>query len=119
MRFRKEGIDCMARANAERDILAALPGSWTRSRTDDLLAPKTAWTGASFSPDRRHLDYAAVRINRHYRDDTAVGEVHVVQRTIGVQENLLRLAADLFELRHEALEIARRQGEQKTIAGPI
>ncbi len=42
MRFRKEGIDSMARVKAERDILAALPGSWTRSRTDDLLAPKTA-----------------------------------------------------------------------------
>ena len=32
----------MARVNAARDILAAVPGIWTRSRTEDLLAPKTA-----------------------------------------------------------------------------
>ena len=44
MRLRKDGIDPMARVNAARDILAALPGIWTRSRTEDLLAPNTACT---------------------------------------------------------------------------
>jgi hypothetical protein len=31
MRFRKDGIDPIARANAARDILVALPGIWTKS----------------------------------------------------------------------------------------
>src|ERR1051326_2273697 len=42
MIIRKEGIDSMARANAARDIRAAPPGIWTRSWTEELLAPKTA-----------------------------------------------------------------------------
>ena len=44
MRPRKDGIDPMARVNAARDIFAALPGIWTRSRTEEILAPKTACT---------------------------------------------------------------------------
>ena len=44
MRLRKDGIDSMARVNAARDIFAALPGIWTRSRAEELLAPKTACT---------------------------------------------------------------------------
>ena len=36
----------MARANAARDIFAAPAGIWTRSRAEDLLAPKTACTEA-------------------------------------------------------------------------
>jgi hypothetical protein len=44
MMLRKDGIEPMARANARRGILAALPGIWTRSRTEDCLAPRTACT---------------------------------------------------------------------------
>ena len=44
MRPRKDGIDSMARVNAARDILAALPGIWTSSLTEELLAPKMACT---------------------------------------------------------------------------
>jgi len=44
MRLRKDGIDSIARVNAARDIFAALPGIWTRSRAEELLAPKTAFT---------------------------------------------------------------------------
>ena len=43
----------------------------------------------------------------------------MVERTISVHENLLALAANVFKLWHESLEIAGRQGEQKPIAGPI
>jgi hypothetical protein len=43
MRLRKDGVDPMARVNAARDIFAALPGIWTRSRTEEILAPKMAW----------------------------------------------------------------------------
>jgi hypothetical protein len=42
MRDRKDGMDSMARVNAARDSLDALPGIWTRSRTEELLAPKMA-----------------------------------------------------------------------------
>ena len=34
----------MARVNAARDIFRALPGIWTKSLTEELLAPKIAWT---------------------------------------------------------------------------
>ncbi len=44
MRFRKDGIDPIARVNVARDIFAAHPGSWTRSRIEELSAPKTACT---------------------------------------------------------------------------
>jgi hypothetical protein len=33
----------MARANAARDILLAPPGIWTKSLTEELLAPNIAW----------------------------------------------------------------------------
>jgi len=42
MRFRKDGIDSIARAKAARDILAALPGIWTKSLTEEVVAPKKA-----------------------------------------------------------------------------
>src|ERR1700730_17259408 len=42
MRLRKDGIDSIARAKAARDILDALPGIWTKSLTEDVLAPKKA-----------------------------------------------------------------------------
>jgi hypothetical protein len=43
----------------------------------------------------------------------------MVERTISIHENLLALAANVFQLRHESLEVAGGQGEQKPIAGPI
>jgi hypothetical protein len=42
MRFRKDGIDPMARLKAARDIFAALPGIWTKKRAEEFLAPKAA-----------------------------------------------------------------------------
>jgi hypothetical protein len=61
----------------------------------------------------------AVRVNRNYRDDPAVGEEDMVERTVSVHENLRALAANVFKLRHKPLEIARGQSEQKPIAGPF
>ena len=43
----------------------------------------------------------------------------MVQRAIGVQEHLLGMTANVFKVRHKSLEIARWQGKQKPIAGPI
>jgi hypothetical protein len=57
--------------------------------------------------------------SRDHRDDTAFGKEDMVERTISVHENLLALAANVFKLRHESLEIARGQREQEPIAGPI
>jgi len=75
--------------------------------------------GEALPSDRCHLDDAAVRINRHHRDDTAIGEEYMVERTIGVHQDLRTLAANLFKLWHKPLEIAGRQREQQPIAGPI
>jgi hypothetical protein len=44
MRPRKDGIDSIARVNAARDIFAALPGIWTKSLSEEVLAPKKACT---------------------------------------------------------------------------
>jgi hypothetical protein len=43
----------------------------------------------------------------------------MVERAICVHQDLRALAANVFKLRHEPLEIAGRQSEQKPIAGPI
>jgi hypothetical protein len=43
----------------------------------------------------------------------------MVERTIGVHENLPALAVNVREFRHETLEIAGRQGKQEPIAGPV
>jgi hypothetical protein len=43
----------------------------------------------------------------------------VVERTISVHEDLPALAANLFKVWQNPLEIAGWQGEQKPIAGPI
>jgi hypothetical protein len=43
----------------------------------------------------------------------------MVERTVGVHEDLLALAANLFKLWREPLEIAGWKGEQKPVAGPI
>ena len=84
-----------------------------------LGAEEGLHTRATLPTDRRHLDDIAVRINRHNRDDTAIGEEYMVERTISVYENLFASAANVFKLRHESLEIAGGQSEQKPIARPI
>jgi hypothetical protein len=43
----------------------------------------------------------------------------MVDRAIGVHENLFASEAYVFKLRQKSLEIACRQGEQEAIAGPI
>jgi hypothetical protein len=68
-------------------------------------------TRATLSTDRCHLNDAAVRINRQQRDDTAIGEEYMVERTIGVHQDLPALAGNLFKLRHKPLEIAGWQRE--------
>ena len=50
---------------------------------------------------------------------TAVGEEYMVERTISVHQDLTALAADVFKLRHEPLEIRGWQGNKKPIEGPI
>jgi hypothetical protein len=69
------------------------------------------YTRATLPTDCCHLNDTAVRINRYHRDYTAVWEEYMVERTVGVHEDLLALAANLFKLRHKLLEIAGWQGE--------
>ena len=119
MRPRNEGIDPMARVNAARDIFAALPGIWTKSLTDEVLARNIACTPLQPSRPMVAISDPAVFINCHHRNHTAIREEHVVKRTISVHEDLLAFARNVFELRHKPPEIAGWQGEQKPIAGPI
>jgi hypothetical protein len=76
-------------------------------------------TGATLPTDRCHLNDAAVRINRYHRDNTAIGEIYVIERTIGVHKDLPALAGNVLKFRHEPLEIAGWQREQKPIAWPL
>jgi hypothetical protein len=66
---------------------------------------------ATLSADRCHLDDAAVPINSHCRDDTAVWEEHMVERTIRVDQDLLAFAAYVLEFRQQLLEIGGWQGK--------
>jgi hypothetical protein len=66
---------------------------------------------ATLPTDRCHLNDTAVRINRHHRDDTAVGEEYMVERTISVHKDLPAMAANVFKLRHKLLEIRGWQVE--------
>ena len=68
-------------------------------------------TRAALPTDRCHLNDAAIGINRHRRDDTAVGEEYMVERTVSVHQDLPAFAAHLFKLRHKLFEIAGWQGE--------
>jgi hypothetical protein len=95
------------------------PAFGKKSDKGCLGAEESLHTCAPLPTDCSHLNDAAIRINRDHRDDTAVGEEDMVKRTISVHENLLALAANVFQLRHESLEVAGGQGEQKPIAGPI
>ena len=118
MTFRKDGIDCMARVNAARDILAALPGICTRSWTEERLGAEDGLhTGAALPSDRCHLDDAAVSINRHHRDHTAIGEKYMVERTIGVHQDLRALAANLFKLRHKRLRLRDGRASNSRLRG--
>jgi hypothetical protein len=62
-------------------------------------------TSATLPADRCHLNDAAVSIDRHRRDDTAVGEEYMIERTISVHQDLFAFAAYLVKLRHKLLEI--------------
>jgi hypothetical protein len=64
-------------------------------------------------------DATAVNLRRNCSGLDWIGEEDMVERTIGVYENLPALAANVFKLRHESREIAGWQGKQKPIAGPI
>jgi len=66
---------------------------------------------ATLPADRCHLNDTAVRINRHRRDDTAVGEVYLVERTISIHQDLPAFAGYLLQLRHKLPEIGGWQGE--------
>jgi len=66
---------------------------------------------ATLPTDRCHFNDTAVRIDRHHRDDTAVGEEYIVERTISIHQDLPAFAAYLLKLRHKLLEIGGWQGE--------
>ena len=75
--------------------------------TEDSLHSRT-----TIPTDRCHLNNAAICVNRHHhRDDTAIGEEGMIERTISVHQDLLAFAAYVFKLRHDLLEIGGWQGQ--------
>ena len=100
--------------------LCGAPGDLDEKLHRGALGTQDGLNAAAALPsDRCHLDDAAVRINRHHRDDAAIGEEDMVERAIGVHQDLRALAANLFKLRQKALEIAGWQREQQPIVEPI
>ena len=97
----------MARANAARDIFSCASLDLDEKLDGGTLGTEDGLhTRATLPADRCHLNDTAVRINRHDRDDTTIGEEHMVERTISVHQDLPRLAANVFKLRHKLLKIA-------------
>jgi hypothetical protein len=76
-----------------------------------LGAEKGLHTRATLPTDRCRLDDAAVRINRNHRDDTAIWEEDMVERTISVYQHLPAVAANVLKLWHESPEIAGWQSK--------
>jgi hypothetical protein len=74
---------------------------------------------AALPPDGCHLNDPAVGVNGDGRDDTAVWEEDMIERTVSVDQDLFAPTANVLKLWHELLEIAGRQGKQEAIAGPI
>jgi hypothetical protein len=74
---------------------------------------------ATLSANRRHFDNTAVRINRHDRYDATIWKKNIIERAIGVHQDLTVLAGNLFELRHQPLEIAGWERKQKSVLRPI
>jgi hypothetical protein len=82
-----------------------------KSDRGDLGAKERLHTGATLPTNRCHLDDTSIRIHRNDRDNTAVGKEDMVERTIGVHENLPTLTFNLLKFRQESREIARWQGK--------
>src|SRR5262249_31538423 len=74
---------------------------------------------AALPPNRCHFNGAAVGMHRHHRDDTAIQEEDMIERTVSLRQDLLAAARDVFKIRHKPPQIAGRQCEQEPIAGPF
>ncbi|MFM9841446.1 MAG: hypothetical protein ACKVOI_00610 [Dongiaceae bacterium] len=85
IRLWKDGIELIARVKALRDIFAALPRDLDKKADGGAFGTEDGLHRCATLPaDRCHLNDAAVRIDRHHRDDAAVGEEYMVERTISV-----------------------------------
>jgi hypothetical protein len=106
MRLWKDGIDPMANCECRARHLCCAPRDLDEIAGGGTLGTEGSLHSRTTLPtDRCHLDDAAICINRHHRDDTAVGEKYMVERTISVHQDLLAFAAYVFKLRHDLLEI--------------
>jgi hypothetical protein len=84
-----------------------------------LLAEEGLESSATFPANRCHFDGTAVRINRHDRYDATIWKKNIIERAIGVHQDLTVLAGNLFKLRHQPLEIAGWERKQEAILRPI
>jgi hypothetical protein len=88
MTFRKDGIDSIAREGRARYLGCAARDLDQKPDGGCLGAEEGLHTRATFPTDSCHFNDAAIRINRDHRNDAAIGEEDVVERTVGVQQDL-------------------------------
>src|SRR5688572_1639937 len=89
-------------------------GSWDLNKqagSGTLGTENGLHTRATLPADGCHFYGTAIGVYRYQRDHTAIGEVDMVERTVGIHENLASLTAHLLKLRSKPLESTRRQGE--------
>src|ERR1035438_7941401 len=107
MRLRKDGIDSTnSHKRCARHLCRAPRNLDEKPDGGALGAEDGLHTGATLPTDRCHLNDTAVRIDRHRRDRTAIGEEDMVERTVSVHEDLLALAANVLNVRHKPLDTA-------------
>jgi hypothetical protein len=59
-----------------------------------LLPEEGLESSATLPANRCHFDDTAVRINRHDRYDATIGKKNIIERAIGVQQDLTVLAGN-------------------------
>jgi hypothetical protein len=76
-----------------------------RNRAEEFFAPARLAQPCNPPTDCCHFNSSADGINRHRRDNTAVGKEYMVERAISVHQDLRALATNVFELRQKLPEI--------------
>jgi len=84
-----------------------------------LLSEEGLEASATLPANRCHFDDTAIRINRHDRYDATIWKKNIIERAIGVHQDLTVLAGNLFKLHHQPLEVAGWERKQEAILRPI
>jgi hypothetical protein len=84
-----------------------------------LLPEEGLESRETLSANRCHFNDTAVRINRHDRYDATIWKKNIIERAIGVQQDLTVLAGNWLQVRHKPFEIAGWERKQEAILHPI